>query len=226
MVQTLKPSDKPIRKEFCVDFQAKLEENGFANRLVFTDESTFHLCGKVNRHAILGHGKSTSHNRTSSLFSEGERFYSHNVFGSFFFVEKSIIGYIFQGMLSEWLFPQLVEVVPGFILQLDDAPPHRHNNVHEYLNDRLPHRWTELAGANDLSMLCWPARSPDLTPCDFFLWCFVKDKVFEPPLPEDSQELKQRITNVLNALTGNLLSRVWQELYYRVDIGVSPEEHT
>ncbi|GBN23727.1 Mitochondrial ribonuclease P catalytic subunit [Araneus ventricosus] len=62
------------------------------------------------------------------------------------------------------------------------------------------------------------ARSPDLTPCDFFLWCFVKDKVFVPPLPQDLQELKQRIANVLNALTGDLLSRVWQELDYRVGI--------
>ncbi|GBN03076.1 hypothetical protein AVEN_135169-1 [Araneus ventricosus] len=61
MVQTLKPSDKPIRKEFCVDFQAKLEENGFANRLVFTDEATFHLCGKVNRHNLRFWGTENPH---------------------------------------------------------------------------------------------------------------------------------------------------------------------
>ncbi|GBM99746.1 hypothetical protein AVEN_102671-1 [Araneus ventricosus] len=63
------------------------------------------------------------------------------------------------------------------------------------------------------------ARAPDLTPCDFFLWGFVKDKVFVLPLPHNLQELKQRITNVLNALTGDLLSRVWEEVDYRmVDI--------
>jgi len=28
-----------------------------------------------------------------------------------------------------------------------------------------------------------PARSPDLTPCDYFLWGYVKDKVFVPPQP-------------------------------------------
>ncbi|GBN30129.1 hypothetical protein AVEN_270072-2-1, partial [Araneus ventricosus] len=74
------------------------------------------------------------------------------------------------------------------------------------------------AGANDLSLLCWPEKSPDLTPCDFFLWGFVKDKAFMPPLPQDLQELKQRITNVLNALTRDLLLRVWQELDYRIGI--------
>ncbi|GBM07848.1 hypothetical protein AVEN_96473-1 [Araneus ventricosus] len=58
----------------------------------------------------------------------------------------------------------------------------------------------------------------DLTPCDIFLWGFVKDKVFAPPLPQDLQELEQRITNVLNALTWDRLSRVWQELDYSVNI--------
>jgi len=29
----------------------------------------------------------------------------------------------------------------------------------------------------------WPPRSPDLTPCDFFFWVFVKDTVFVPPIP-------------------------------------------
>ncbi|GBM96483.1 hypothetical protein AVEN_13961-1 [Araneus ventricosus] len=101
-------------------------------------------------------------------------------------------------MLSEWLFPQLEEAHPGFILQLDGAPSHWHNNVREYLSNRV--------GANDLSLLCWQARSSDRTLCGFFLWGFVKDKVFVLPLPQELQELKQWINNVLNALTGDLLS--------------------
>ena len=28
-----------------------------------------------------------------------------------------------------------------------------------------------------------PPRSPDATPCDFFLWGYVKDQVYVPPLP-------------------------------------------
>ncbi|GBN31812.1 hypothetical protein AVEN_235936-1 [Araneus ventricosus] len=93
----------------------------------------------------------------------------------------------------------LQEVVAG---RLDGDPPHWHNNVREYLNDRLSHRWIGRALANDLPLFCWPTSSSDLTPCDFFLWDFLKDKVFVLPLPQDFQELKQRTTNVLNALTG------------------------
>jgi len=35
----------------------------------------------------------------------------------------------------------------------------------------------------NMALTCWPPRSPDLTPCDFFLWGCIKDRVFVPPLP-------------------------------------------
>ena len=39
----------------------------------------------------------------------------------------------------------------------------------------------------------WLAPSPDLTPCDYFLWGYVKEKVFVPPQPVSIPELKNRI---------------------------------
>jgi hypothetical protein len=35
--------------------------------------------------------------------------------------------------------------------------------------------------------------SPDMTPMDFFLWGFVNDSVYVPPLPTTLHELKTRI---------------------------------
>ncbi|GFS68178.1 DUF4817 domain-containing protein [Trichonephila clavipes] len=52
MVQALKPTDKPLRKNFCVEIQENLDVNGFKDTLVFTDEATFHLRCKVNRHNL------------------------------------------------------------------------------------------------------------------------------------------------------------------------------
>ncbi len=37
----------------------------------------------------------------------------------------------------------------------------------------------------------WRARSPDLTPLDFFLWSFLKNQVFLTE-PADKEELKSR----------------------------------
>jgi hypothetical protein len=39
----------------------------------------------------------------------------------------------------------------------------------------------------------WPARSPDLSACDFFRWGYLKSRVFQPPSPRNIQELKERI---------------------------------
>lgn len=49
-------------------------------------------------------------------------------------------------------------------LQLDGAPPHFARAVREYLNaNHEP--WIGRGG-----IIAWPARSPDLTPLDYFLW--------------------------------------------------------
>jgi hypothetical protein len=45
LLQVLNPQDHTFRLHFCVDFQQQLEEDGFAEKLVFSDEVTFHVCG-------------------------------------------------------------------------------------------------------------------------------------------------------------------------------------
>ena len=42
-------------------------------------------------------------------------------------------------------------------------------------------------GQEDVALMRWPPRSPDVTPYDFFLWEFVKDTVFVPPVPANLQ---------------------------------------
>ena len=106
IVQALKPTDKPLRKNFCVKFQEKLDVNGFENRLVFTDEATFHLCGKVNRHNLRFWGTEKAHvtlehQRDSPKVNVFCALSNSCVFGPFFFAENSINGDIYQDMLSE-----------------------------------------------------------------------------------------------------------------------------
>jgi len=74
------------------------------------------------------------------------------------------------------------------------------------------------AGENDQVFCKWPTRSPDLTVCDFFLWGYVKDRVYVPPLPATVDELQGRITAAVNSVTPDMLQRVWSELDYRIDV--------
>ena len=64
----------------------------------------------------------------------------------------------------------------------------------------------------------WPPRSPDLTPYDFFLWRFVKDTVFVPPLSANLQDLRNRITAAVALVDRDKLTRVWNEMDYRIDV--------
>ena len=66
--------------------------------------------------------------------------------------------------------------------------------------------------------LQWSPRSPDLAPCGFFLWSFVKDKVCIPPLPANLPELRDRIREAVAAVTTDMLIDVWEEFAYRLDV--------
>ena len=54
----------------------------------------------------------------------------------------------------------------------------------------------------------------DATPCDFFLWGYVKDQVFVPSLPASIPELKVRIRTAIETIIVDM----WNELDYRVDV--------
>ncbi|PNF15394.1 hypothetical protein B7P43_G01012 [Cryptotermes secundus] len=91
----------------------------------------------------------------------------------------------------------------------DGAPPHWHLNVRRFLNESLPQRWIGRMGNEDLALQFWPPRSPDLTPCDFFLWGFVKDAVYVPPLPTNLNDLRNRITAAVNSAMQDICHQVW-----------------
>jgi hypothetical protein len=53
LVQALSDGDKNQRHEICGQMTDKMEnEDDYLNTVLFSDEATFHLSGKVNRHNI------------------------------------------------------------------------------------------------------------------------------------------------------------------------------
>jgi hypothetical protein len=63
----------------------------------------------------------------------------------------------------------------------------------------------------DMALLFWPPRSPDFRPCDFFLWGYVKDRVFVPPLATDLDDIKNRITAAVTSVAEDTLRGIWDE---------------
>jgi hypothetical protein len=159
-------------------------DEGLSKRIIFSDEATFHLTGKVNRHNIRIWGSEkpvtvVEMERDSPKVKVFCAVSRRCVFGTFFFVKKSVTGQVYRKMLQNWLMPQLAEE-EEFIFQQYGAPPHWHTGVREYLNGDLPGRLIGRASAANNSFCIWPPRSPDLTVCNFFLWGFVKDNVYSP----------------------------------------------
>ncbi|KAG8239522.1 hypothetical protein J437_LFUL016639 [Ladona fulva] len=46
---------------------------------------------------------------------------------------------------------------------------------------------------------------------DFFLWGYVKDNVYIPPLPTTLQDLRARIREAFGKIDEEMKHRVWQE---------------
>ncbi|PNF43471.1 hypothetical protein B7P43_G10811, partial [Cryptotermes secundus] len=179
LVQALRANDKVKGVEFCKHMLKNMGDESFLPRVIFSDEATFHVSGKVNRHNVRIRGLQNprvtlEHVRDSTKF---------NVFCA-----------------------------------LDGAPSHWHLIIRRFLNESLPHRGVGRMGNEDLARQFWPPRSPDLTPCDFFLWEFVKDADYIPPIPTNLNDLRNRITAAANSVTQDICHRVWDEFSYRLDV--------
>ncbi len=62
----------------------------------------------------------------------------------------------------------------------------------------------------------WPARSPNLTPPDFFLWAYLKNSVyFNKPTTVD--ELKTEIEAQIHNIDENTCKHVFQNMIRRLD---------
>ena len=131
----------------------------------FSDESTFHVCGKFNRHNCRIWGSENPHQVTECERDTPKHhvwlgLHKHGVIGPFFFMESTVTGHSYLDMLENFAVPQ---IPPGFIFQQDGAPPHFHRDVTTFLDETFPGCWVRRGGPT-----AWPPRSPDLTPLEFF----------------------------------------------------------
>ena len=89
-----------------------MEENDFVDKLIFCDEATFHISGKVNVHNVHIWGTEqphaqTEHQRDSPKVNVFCAMSCEKVHGPFFFTEATVTGDSFLDMLENWLLPQL-----------------------------------------------------------------------------------------------------------------------
>ena len=67
----------------------------------------------------------------------------------------------------------------------------------------------------------WPARSPDLSPLELFLWGDVKDVAFRAR-PTNITDIKTKIRAAIRAIPGGILTRVISNFDYRLYLCIAP----
>ncbi len=82
--------------------------------------------------------------------------------------------------------------------------------LHSFFDDRL------------ISHGLWLPRSPDLAPNDFFLWGYIKEKVYVNH-PRTLAELEANITKVIEEVPQTVLKRVFSNLVHRVECCIMSE---
>lgn len=224
--QELQESDYQYRLNFCNWVEEQLNENqNILDNIMFTDECTFHRNGFVNRHNF--HYYSAENPHYFRVYSQKR--WSLNVWAGI--MGTTIIGpFFFDGnlnankyfrFLQENLF-ELLENVPlaqirNMIFQQDGAPPHHAGIVKEWLNNTFHEKWIGRDGPTR-----WPARSPDLTPLDYFLWGYVKEKVYKEETTT-VEDMKIRIQNAFETITPEMLNKVKNEFRQRVRLCIDKQ---
>jgi hypothetical protein len=63
----------------------------------------------------------------------------------------------------------------------------------------------------------WPPNSPDLNPCDYFLWGFLKEKIFLKK-PQTMMELRAVIIQACNEITEDMCHLVINNITNCVEV--------
>ena len=115
-------------------------------------------------------------------------------------------------MLQNFFSPQLacLPVNENMLFQQDGAKSHTARMSMNAVNALFPNRVVSRNGD-----IPWP-HSPDLTPCDYFLWGYLKTKVFETK-PRTIADLKQRIQDEVAAIPVEMLREVMNSFRSRLE---------
>ncbi|GFW22280.1 DUF4817 domain-containing protein [Trichonephila clavipes] len=90
--------------------------------------------------------------------------------------------------------------------------------VLDRLNITVANQWIGRKEPPDKACIVWLPRSSDMTPCDFYLWRFIKDCVYVLPLPVDLSDLRHRIEADVGRISSDIFKKAWDELTYRLDL--------
>ena len=225
LVQLLRPHDKERRLEFANTMLEKLAGNQIdLDKIWFSDEAHFYLHGYVNKQNHRIWGTENPHFVVEKpLHPEYLTVWMGiscaGIIGPFFFY-STITGESYQTLLEHEVMPELVRrgQISEFWWQQDGATPHRTQSVktfiRSYFDDRIIGLGFETEEGNEIT---WPPYSPDLNPCDYWLWGSMKDAVYRVG-PKNLHDLKTTIENYVKEISADTMNNVITNFKKRLEL--------
>ena len=170
-------------------------DGSFISNLNFADEAKFYLSGHVSRHNCFYY----AHENPNVVWQKPVNSPSILVWAmvsrrgvvSFHLQRESVNGDAYLRICNDKILPYFRDNRKIFVQ--DGAPSHYDHRVRQLLDTNLNGRWIGRRG----SMCEFPPRSPDLTPCDFFLWGYLREIVYKDRNFGDISQLEEKIVDCL-----------------------------
>jgi hypothetical protein len=96
--------------------------------------------------------------------------------------------------------------------QQDGASPHIAALVVTWLTERFGEK---LIAKNE-----WSPRSPDLNPCDYFLWGYLKQRVYNP-LPKTLEDLRSNLSREIENIQAQMLKDTFFDFRKKCELLIS-----
>ncbi|GFU86746.1 transposable element tc3 transposase [Trichonephila clavipes] len=183
--------------------------------ILWTDEARFHLAGSVNTHNCRIWESDNPHSTLQVPLPSPKvtvwcGFSTFFILGPYFFEELgaggpvtcSIAGQRYASLLRNKIIPDLQArpCLSRIIFLQDGAPPH----ITLCVKDVLKHHFTEGRVISRQFRHLWPPRSPDLNPCDFWLWGLLRQLV-SCDQPRTLPDLKDSISRYVLDMSQNTI---------------------
>lgn len=219
-VHTLMERDYDQRMYFSFWLQGKIEEDrSFTKFILFSDECTFTSNGVVSSQNCRWWA---DRNPDFIIETNNQYYFKVNVWCGIF--NNRIIGpFFFREALNAVRYLQFLQneffaVLENFTLeerlkmyfQQDGASIHSTLEVRNWLNTTFSGKWI-----GRFSEINWPPRSPDMTPCDFFLWGYLKNKVYAHRPFQNVVHLEETIHQCIAEIPPHFLAKIQHQMYQR-----------
>lgn len=213
----------------------QLNQNpNFLNNVIFTDECKFTSSGIFNRHNehIWSIENPREHQERRPQIRFGLNVWvgllGGTIIGPYIYEENLTADrylHFLRTFLEDYIDNNIcLNRMQNVWFQQDGAPPHNARRVADHLSTMFPQK--VISNNGDVR---WPARSPDLSPLDYFLWGTVKDQIYKT-VPTDIDELRRNIITILrNKIRRGDILRAIRNLQKRValclEVEGEPFEH-